>query len=77
MEIDKSNYNKKGRENMDEDERILALQEKYDREEISEEDIPEEDMEKLKKLYEKQINEKEKKIKEYRKEILKYLKNKD
>ncbi len=60
--------------NFDYDE-LIKLQKKYREGKIKEEDIPEDKLNQLKKLYRKQINIIENSIKEDKKEILKIRKN--
>lgn len=53
---------------------ILELQKKYEKGEIKEEELSKEEIRKLQQLYEKQIEEKKESLKNYKEQILKYLK---
>ena len=57
-----------------EEENLLELQKRYENGEIKEEDLSKEEVEALKKLYKKQIEEKKKSLEEYKIKIAKYLK---
>lgn len=58
-----------------EEKRILELQRKFSDGQIDEEDITEEDKDKLNKLYDVQIMEITERIEKYKKETLKIIKN--
>lgn len=57
-----------------EEENLLELQKRYENGEIKEEDLSKEEIESLKKLYKKQIEEKKNSLEEYKIKIAKYLK---
>ena len=57
-----------------EEEDLLELQKRYEKDRIKEEDLSKEEIEALKKLYKKQIEEKNKSLEEYKIKIAKYLK---
>lgn len=57
-----------------EEENLLKLQKRYENGEIKEEDLSKEEVEALKKLYKKQIEEKKNSLEEYKIKIAKYLK---
>ena len=57
-----------------EEENLLELQRRYENGEIKEEDLSKEEVEALKKLYKKQIEEKKNSLEEYKIKIAKYLK---
>ena len=57
-----------------EDKNLLELQKRYEKDRIKEEDLSKEEIEALKKLYKKQIEEKNKSLEEYKIKIAKYLK---
>lgn len=57
-----------------EEENLLELQKRYENGEIKEEDLSKEEVEALKKLYKKQIEEKKNSLEEYKIKIAKYLK---
>lgn len=57
-----------------EEENLLELQKRYESGKISENDLSSEEIEELKKLYKKQIEEKKKSLEEYKIKIAKYLK---
>lgn len=58
-----------------EESRIIDLQRKFSNGQIDEEDITEEDKDKLSKLYDVQIMEITERIEKYKKETLKIIKN--
>ena len=57
-----------------EEENLLELQKRYENGEIKEKDLSKEEVEALKKLYKKQIEEKKNSLEEYKIKIAKYLK---
>ena len=57
-----------------EEEDLLELQKRYESGRIKEKDLSKEEIEALKKLYKKQIEEKNKSLEEYKIKIAKYLK---
>lgn len=57
-----------------EEENLLKLQKRYENGEIKEEDLSKEEVEALKKLYKKQIEEKKNSLEDYKIKIAKYLK---
>lgn len=57
-----------------EEEDLLELQKRYESGKLKEEDLSKEEIEALKKLYKKQIEEKNKNLEEYKIKIAKYLK---
>lgn len=57
-----------------EEEDLLELQKRYESGKLKEEDLSKEEIEALKKLYKKQIEEKNKSLEEYKIKIAKYLK---
>ena len=57
-----------------EEENLLELQKRYENGEIKEEDLSKEEVEALKKLYKKQIEEKKNSLEKYKIKIAKYLK---
>ncbi len=57
-----------------EEEDLLELQKRYESGRIKEKDLSKEEIEALKKLYKKQIEEKNKNLEEYKIKIAKYLK---
>lgn len=57
-----------------EEENLLELQKRYESGKIKEEDLSKEEVEALKKLYKKQIEEKKKNLEDYKIKIAKYLK---
>ena len=57
-----------------EEENLLELQKRYENGEIKEEDLSKEEVEALKKLYKKQIEEKKNSLEDYKIKIAKYLK---
>ena len=59
---------------MNEEERILELQKRYEEGKITEDEISKEDIESLMKLYENQIKEKNNNLRKYKEKIEKYLK---
>ena len=59
---------------MNEEERILELQKRYEEGKITEDEISKEDIESLMKLYEKQIKEKNNNLRKYKEKIEKYIK---
>ena len=59
---------------MNEEERILELQKRYEEGKITESEISKKDIEKLMELYKKQIEEKRESIKNYKNKIEKYIK---
>ena len=59
---------------MNEEERILELQKRYEEGKITEDEISKEDIESLMNLYEKQIKEKNNNLRKYKEKIEKYLK---
>ena len=59
---------------MNEEERILELQKRYEEGKITENKISKEDIESLMKLYEKQIKEKNNNLRKYKEKIEKYIK---
>lgn len=56
------------------EEDLLELQKRYESGRIKEKDLSQEEIEALKKLYKKQIEEKNKSLEEYKIKIAKYLK---
>lgn len=59
---------------MNEEERILELQKRYEEGKITENEISKEDIESLMKLYENQIKEKNNNLRKYKEKIEKYIK---
>lgn len=59
---------------MNEEERILELQKRYEEGKITEDEISKEDIESLMNLYEKQIKEKNNNLRKYKEKIEKYIK---
>ena len=59
---------------MNEEERILELQKRYEEGKIKENKISKEDIESLMKLYENQIKEKNNNLRKYKEKIEKYIK---
>lgn len=59
---------------MNEEERILELQKRYEEGKITENKISKEDIESLMKLYENQIKEKNNNLRKYKEKIEKYIK---
>ena len=57
-----------------EEENLLELQKRYENGKIKEKDLSKEEIESLKKLYKKQIEEKKNSLEEYKIKIAKYLK---
>ena len=57
-----------------EEENLLELQRRYENGKIKEEELSKEQVEALKKLYKKQIEEKKNSLEEYKIKIAKYLK---
>ena len=57
-----------------EEENLLELQKRYENGEIKEKDLSKEEVEALKKLYKKQIEEKKNSLEDYKIKIAKYLK---
>ena len=57
-----------------EEENLLKLQKRYESGKIKEEDLSKEEVEALKKLYKKQIEEKKNSLEDYKIKIAKYLK---
>lgn len=57
-----------------EEENLLELQKRYESGKIKEEDLSKEEVEALKKIYKKQIEEKKNSLEEYKIKIAKYLK---
>lgn len=57
-----------------EDKNLLELQKRYESGRIKEKDLNKEEIENLKKLYKKQIEEKKKNLEDYKIKIAKYLK---
>lgn len=55
------------------EENLLELQKRYESGKIKEKDLSKEEVEDLKKLYKKQIEEKKKSLEEYKIKIAKYL----
>ena len=56
------------------EENLLELQKRYESGKIKEKDLSKEEVEALKNLYKKQIEEKKKSLEEYKIKIAKYLK---
>ena len=59
---------------MNEEERILELQKRYEEGKITGDEISKEDIESLMKLYENQIKEKNNNLRKYKEKIEKYIK---
>lgn len=59
---------------MNEEERILELQKRYEEGKITGDEISKEDIESLMNLYEKQIKEKNNNLRKYKEKIEKYIK---
>lgn len=57
-----------------EEENLLKLQKRYESGKIKEEELSKEEVEALKKLYKKQIEEKKNSLEDYKIKIAKYLK---